>query len=75
MRLVTSVHQSHDPHPPTPPHKGEWSAPSARHCSASIRKEHRLVMSGPLERLFIERPYIARENSNRTSQIFLRQIG
>jgi hypothetical protein len=38
-------------------------------------KEHRLVMSGPLERLFIERPYVARENSNRTSQIFLRQIG
>ena len=51
------------------------SSDLARHCSASIRKEHRLVMSGPLERLFIERPYVARENPNRTSQIFLRQIG
>ena len=40
--LVTSVHQSRFPNPP--PHKGEGSAPNARHCSAR-----------PLERLFIER--------------------
>jgi hypothetical protein len=38
MCLVTSVRQSHDPHPQPSPQGG--STPSALHCSASTRSDH-----------------------------------
>ena len=42
--------QQHRPPPPTPPHKGEGSTPSVRHCSASNPKRRALISPFALAR-------------------------
>lgn len=55
----------------------EWNRRRRRVGAAFVKPTlvGALVVSGSLERLFIERPYVTRKHSNRTSQTVFRQIG